>query len=491
MNDAQLLEQLALTDPYPADSDLPVSAWSPEVAFAEVEERIATGLPAIERPRPTRVRPGWLIAGVAFIVVLVVGGVLFTTWAGRSDTQPVAPVTTAPSPPTTVAPSPSTTGPPPSTTSAALPPQVQSLLADFERAYNRSDVDALAALIAPDAPLTPAASTDSDGVALSLADRAATASLFEEVIRVGECGQFDSVIRCEVTVTDRFADTLDLEPWIQTWDIEIDADLITGITASGENPDRVSALAEFQQFVFERDPAAPPLLASDHQLNRTEAVNETVTTHLVEFGALRSGIPAETWATVSGFYEALSGGDIAATEALFAPGGEYFATEWADDLSDAIGPSGSQVMASAGLREYLTWWHRMLQMDLTPRSCSGNATTVTCTSESEGIVVLYLPGGRATGTIDFTLGPDGIEFVENRIRTGSTGLLGFDVRGFWRTWMPDNAPEVEALWPGGNGEPPYTAEMARAIIEHYPPYLAQQGGAVPAEYLDGTLLADL
>jgi hypothetical protein len=52
VNDAQLLGQLATTDPYPADTDLPASAWSPEVAFGEVEERIATGLPALRRPRP-------------------------------------------------------------------------------------------------------------------------------------------------------------------------------------------------------------------------------------------------------------------------------------------------------------------------------------------------------------------------------------------------------------------------------------------------------
>ncbi len=492
MNDALLLGQLATTDPYPADTDLPASAWSHEVAFAEVEERIATGLPAVWRPRPRPARPAWVIAGAAFIVVLIVGGVLLATLGGRPQTGPVAPVTTALPPPTTATPQPTTSAPPPSTTSAALPPQAESLLADFERAYNRSDVDALVALIAADASLTLAPLVDSDDapLAVSLADQAATATLFEEALDLGQCGQLDSAIRCEVTVTDRFAETLELEPWVQTWDIELDADRVTRITASGESPARAAALAEFQQFVLEQDPAAPPLLAGTHQWNRSPAVSQTIAAHVVDFGALRSGIPAETWALVSGFYEALSSGDIAATEALFAPGGQYLTPADSDDLSSGIdGPTAG--FGSPEFREFWTWRYGMLQMDLEPRSCSGNGTTVTCTSESQGILVLFIPGGTATGKIEFTLETDGIEVIENRIHTGATGDSVFDVRGFWRTWMPDNAPEVEALWAGGNGEPPYTAEMARAIIEHYPPYLAERGVSVPSQYLDGTLLADL
>jgi ketosteroid isomerase-like protein len=492
MNDAQLLERLAMTDPYPADTEMPAAAWSPEVAFAEVEERIGAGLPDSRRPSPVLPRRGWLVAVAAFIVVLVAGGVLFATLGGREETQPVAPVTTTTPPPTTAAPSPpAPTTPSPATTGEALEPELQSLLADFERAYNRGDVDAVTALVAPDASLTPAASVDSGDapVTVSVVEHLAAAVPFEETIRVGECSQLDAEITCQVTVADRFADALELEPWVQTWSIDIDADQIVRITASGESPARVAALSEFQQFVRERDPDAPPLLASDHQLDRTEAVRQTVATHLVEFGALRSGIPAETWTLVSGFYESLSDGDIAGAEALFAPGGRYFSTEWDDVMTTALSPS-SDVVGSPEMAEYLRWWHGMLQMDLTPRSCTGDATTVTCTADADGILVLYLPGRTATGAIEFTLGPDGIEVVENRIITGSTASSEFHIRGFWRSWMPDNAPEAEALWPNGNGEIPHTADMARAIIEYYLPYLADHGVSVPPEYFDTTLLAD-
>lgn len=44
--------------------------------------------------------------------------------------------------------------------------------------------------------------------------------------------------------------------------------------------------------------------------------------------------------------------------------------------------------------------------------------------------------------------------------------------------MP-TVPEVEALWPGGDGPPPggYDVALARAIIEYYPQYLSE----IPSE----------
>jgi len=482
MNDANILKRLSETDPHPASAETPASAWSPEVAFTQVEERIATELPASTRKVSTTTRPRWLVAGAALVAVLIVGGVLFATLGDRSETGPVAPVS-APPPPTTAAPQPS--APP-----QGLPPEAQTLLANLELAYNSNDATALEQLVTPQASL----SIDSDDGPMSvlLADRATTASLFEESIRFGECTQLDVEIQCQVTISDRFSETLELEPWIQTWNIETNAGLIERVAVSGESPARAEAMDEFQQYVSEEDPAAPPLLAGTHEWNRTPAVSRTVATHVVGFGALRSGIPSEVWSLVSGLYSALSSGDIAAAEALFAPGGDYFSTETTDVLSAGIG-TPPQVVGSPEMREYLTWWHGMLQMDLIPRDCTGNATSVTCTSDSRGIAVLYLPGGTATGTIEFTLGPDGIEFVEDRIRIGATGDSQFDIRGFWRTWMPENAPEEETLWPGGNGDPPggFTAEFARVLIELYPTYLAEQGLNVPPQYLDGSMLTDL
>ena len=109
MNDSQILEQLSLTDAYAPDVDMPESAWSHDVAFAEVERRIGvrtqtTRAPA--QPATTRQR-GWFIAAVAFAAVIIVIGATML-FARPADNVP--PVTT-----------PSTTQPPPPTTEA-LPP---------------------------------------------------------------------------------------------------------------------------------------------------------------------------------------------------------------------------------------------------------------------------------------------------------------------------------------------------------------------------------
>ena len=50
-------------------------------------------------------------------------------------------------------------------------------------------------------------------------------------------------------------------------------------------------------------------------------------------------------------------------------------------------------------------------------------------------------------------------------------------------------PELELLWPEGNGDPPggYDEDLARAIIEFYPRYLAESGIDVPPYFLGGSL----
>ena len=196
---------------------------------------------------------------------------------------------------------------------------------------------------------------------------------------------------------------------------------------------------------------------------------------------------------IAAFHTALSAGDIAAAEALFAPGGEYLPTEAEDVLSAGVYP-GSRIIGEGDLPDYLRFWYTWLGTDWTPLGCNGDATEVTCTVESSGLTTVFLPGGVARGFITYTLSPEGIVSVVDRtVRTGgaTTGLEdGLDLRGFWRSWMPDNQPDVESLWPGGNGDPidGFSIELAEAIIEFYPPFLVERGISVPSEYLDGSLL---
>jgi len=164
MNDSQILEQLSLTDAYAPDMDMPESAWSHDVAFAEVERRIGgqtqtTSAPV--HPTPTRLR-GWLIAAAAFAVVIVVIGATML-FARPSDNTP--PVTT-----------PSTTQAPPPTTTEALPPttvaaaeeaivttiapiveaepvmtdEVVALLDNYQTAFNTGDEAAFTSFFAAD-----------------------------------------------------------------------------------------------------------------------------------------------------------------------------------------------------------------------------------------------------------------------------------------------------------------------------------------------------
>ncbi|MCG8592455.1 MAG: hypothetical protein MJE66_24455, partial [Proteobacteria bacterium] len=243
MNDLQLLERLAETDPCPGDAEMPASAWSPDVAFSEVEERVAVELPATRWPRLAAPRPGWLVAAMAFIVVLVVGGVLLAVLRDASGPDPVAPASSAPSPSTTAA-------PPTSAVREELLPEAQTLLANFEAAYNSADVETLAALIGPETSLTltPSPGSDDSPITVPLVDHAAAAGLFDETISFGECAQLDAEIQCGVMVIDRFAETLELEPWIQSWTIEIDTGRVTRIETSGGSPARAAALVEFQQY---------------------------------------------------------------------------------------------------------------------------------------------------------------------------------------------------------------------------------------------------
>jgi ketosteroid isomerase-like protein len=376
--------------------------------------------------------------------------------------------------------------------------EVQTLLASLERGYNRGDAEAVAALLAADAvvSLAPWVSPEVSPSSVSLVDRVAAAGTYDERIAFGECLAFDVEIRCDVTFEDEFSDLLRMDPWVQSWVIEVDEGLVRRIDVSGENADRAAAMEGFHEFVDGRPvTGVPPLLAGDLEWNRTVEGAEVYDGFVVFYAAVVGGVPEDAYRLVSDFYDALDRGDTAAAEALFAPGGQYLPTE-ADDATSAAVYADATAIGSPELTEYFTFWYGMLQTEWHPLDCSGTATEVTCFSESRGLTTLFLPGGVARGSVQFTLSPEGIVAVVDRtVRTGGScgpagcGTDAFDIRGFWRAWM-HNEPEIETLWPGGNGDPPggFTAELAQAIIEFYPRFLAENGINVPPEYFDGSPL---
>lgn len=198
------------------------------------------------------------------------------------------------------------------------------------------------------------------------------------------------------------------------------------------------------------------------------------------------------------FHTALNSGNIDAAMALFGPGGEYIPVEFSDDTTASVYAESTEI-GSPDLTEYFTFWYGLLQTDWVPVDCSGDGPTVTCLTESRGLTTLFLPGGVASGTVTYSLGSEGlVSIVDRTVRTGGScgpsacANDGLDVRGFWRTGML-NQPDLELLWPEGNGIPPggYGAELARAILEFYPAYLTENGISVPPEFLDGSLLEGL
>lgn len=501
MNDSQLLARLAAEDAFAPDAQLPSTAWSAEVAFVEVE-RLIDAEPESTRQRDRVVTGGravWAATAGAFAVVLLVG--LAIVFAARiaDDGEPVA--TTQPPPTTTVPP---TTSVPPTTAAPPgepLDPTTRRLLDDLERAYNRGDTTELAALLAPgiEVSLAPWVTPEAVPSSVSLLDRAATAALFGDDLDFRECAGFAAEIRCDVTFGDDFTDIMELDPWTQSWAFEVAGGLINRIDVTGENPARVSAMEAFQNWVAKRQPDATPLVAGPHEWHRTPDAAAIFGAVIAEYTALESGVPAEAWTLVSTFFDALSTGDVAAAETLFAPGGQYQAIEASDESSASIYVEATEI-GSEPLTEYLTFWYGLLQTELRPIACTGDGSIVTCRTESRGLTALFHLGGAATGELAFTLSGDRILTVVDRIvRTegscGSSGCgeNGFDIRGFWRSWMPENAPEVEMLWPGGNGAPPggFSAEFARAILEYYPQFLVESGFDVPPQYLDGSLLENL
>lgn len=147
MNDAQLLSKLAAADAYEAESPLPESIWTSDLALREIERR--TDMRAQETDvateSPSRGPRGWVVAVIAFAAVLVIGAVVMVS-AGGSDISPAVSPTTVQAPTTTLAPT--TTAPVP-TTSQAVQSAAVGALEEWALALSAGDADGAIALLDP------------------------------------------------------------------------------------------------------------------------------------------------------------------------------------------------------------------------------------------------------------------------------------------------------------------------------------------------------
>lgn len=138
MNDAQLLEQLSLTDAYAPDTDMPSAAWTRDAAFSEIERRMAerTEQRATSMPPQRLRRTGLLVAAAAFVAVMIVGLALILSLGDGPDDGPATTVppttTTEATTTTTAAPTTTTTEAPPTTTTVAPPEVDAAAVAYFE-----------------------------------------------------------------------------------------------------------------------------------------------------------------------------------------------------------------------------------------------------------------------------------------------------------------------------------------------------------------------
>ena len=91
MNDAQLLDQLSMTDALAPDTDMPEQAWPASTARSEIERRIGmhtqTPKRTVPAADPNRRRP-WAVALGAFALVVIVGALGFglATWGSEEPT---------------------------------------------------------------------------------------------------------------------------------------------------------------------------------------------------------------------------------------------------------------------------------------------------------------------------------------------------------------------------------------------------------------------
>ena len=103
MNDAQLIEQLAITDTYGDDVALP-ETMLPDMVLLDIARRMDmdTKERQVEVVAPRRRWSGAAIAAVAFAAVIIIGVATVLLSNGSGVGEPVSPVTTQ-APPTTTA----------------------------------------------------------------------------------------------------------------------------------------------------------------------------------------------------------------------------------------------------------------------------------------------------------------------------------------------------------------------------------------------------
>lgn len=153
MNDSQILERLSSTDAYAPETDMPLSAWSRDIAFSEIERRIGVdGHTAVAIPlafQRTGQR-GWIVAAAAFAVVMIVIGAAMLFAQPADDLPPATtPPTTQTVTPTTQATPPTTQPAAPTTVAAAaetpvVDPGTLAWLDAYITELNAGDIDAVA-----------------------------------------------------------------------------------------------------------------------------------------------------------------------------------------------------------------------------------------------------------------------------------------------------------------------------------------------------------
>ena len=176
MNDAQLIDRLARTDPFAADVPVPDEIWTPAVALHEIERR--TGMQTNERrvhelestpPAPRGPRRRWLVSALAAGLAVVVAVVLaIALLAGGDEAVPDVGNTTVPE-----------TLPESSVTTA------RDVAAELRAAVDAGDWQSVVGLFAPDATLTFGPGWEEEGTVVPQSNPATSVSGWEDRRRVG------------------------------------------------------------------------------------------------------------------------------------------------------------------------------------------------------------------------------------------------------------------------------------------------------------------
>lgn len=418
-------------------------------------------------------RRGIWSAAAAFIAVLAVGAVLLLTRSATVEVGEPSPTTAVTAPPTSITqPStPATTSPPVTTPpgpeaiedGAPVDAAALGVIEGFVDEYNARNEAVLLGLLA-------------DGAGAELLGRYATADLFADDYTIDTCSEFDGLIRCRVFFEDFFIDQIDLEPWEQRWEIQVTDARIVRLDISGGYPELETAMADLESFVAERDPDAPPLLDSPTSWVRDPATIEAIRPHLVEFAALRSGIPPETWDTIESYFITLSAGDLEAFEALLAPDASF------QQRSRFDGQSLLHTRDQQQFTDHFEFQYLGLKTTSEPLKCTGSAASVSCRVRNRGVLELDT-GGFEDGTITFEL-TDGEITAINDLFSKDGPLLG----NFCDAWIAENGTAGIPVGACTGSDLNERLDIARWLLEAFPQYLNGIGIDIPPQYLDESLL---